>query len=395
MILNLKMQSQPAGESVSLRKDQATMVSLAQGNRGTHCSSAADRFSDLKMNQDSLSNALLNCKIHDGQSSQLVVTQTAPASDLVQHPLFRLPCELRQMIFGWSIELSRSPSPYKVHSTFLPRTWKDRASPLLSTNRQIRNEVIGLLRSNKIFTLRLTTFGAAFDVRSLSSFIAQGLSKSYFGLPELRIEIWPPHDHPEREVEMLYLHECLKRLRDELRTGPQLHHLSVHFLENSQVEWAGKGIPRYTLCCYDYLGRDDMEILLDHLAFITNVEKATVRLPQTQAQDEGLDDHLYFVIERMEGRPEEDGFPYEEVTEDRLENPWRDKDVESVEQSFLHHILRIQGRSRESKYHDYYSMYRKWYTEIRDDEEDGPLFVSRHHLYDFYYDEDYKDWDSC
>lgn len=395
VILKLKMHSQSAGESVSRRKDQTAMVSLEQGNPGAHCSFAADRFQELKVNQDSLSDALLDCKIHNEHSSHYSVTQTAPASDVVQHPLFRLPCELRQMIFGWSIEFSRSPSPYLVHSTFLPRTWKDRPSPLLSTNRQIRNEVIDLIRSNKIFTLRLTTFGAAFDMLSLSSFIAQGLPKSYFGLPELRIEIWPPHDDPERQVEMLYLHESLKRLRDELRNGPQLHHLSAHFLENSQVKWTSDGFPPENLCYFDSKRGDDMEIMLDHLAFITNVDKATVQLPLSLAQNKNMNTHLFFVLERMEGRDLEDGYWdfYSDFTEDFLEYPFGDEDVRSVEERFFWHMKWNQERIRESKYQDYNSMYRAWYTEIRDNEEDAPFYVSKHHLDEFYYDEDdYNDY---
>ena len=376
-----------------LRKDQATMVSLEQGGPGTQCSSAADRFPDLKVKkEDWLSDALLDCKIRDERSSHFAITQTAPTSDLVQHPLFRLPYELRRMIFWWSIELSRSPSRHKVHSTFLPATWKDLPSPLLSTNRQIRNEVIDLLRSNKIFTVRLTTFGAAFDMLSLSSFIAQGLPKCYSGLPELRIEIWPPHDHPKREVEMLYLHSHLKRLRDELRKGPQLHHLSIHFLENREVEWAKNGLPRARLSGHDYQCRNDMEILLDHLAFITNVDKATVRLPPSLAQNEHIDTHLFFVIDRMEGRDLEDGDPdfYSEVTEDLLENPFEGKDVRIVEESFFHELQRSHAKSKnKSRYQNYYDMFRTWYTSIWDDEEHRPMFDYECYFNAFYYDEDY------
>ena len=371
------------------------MVSLEQGGPGTQCSSAADRFPDLKVKEDSLSDALLDCKIHDERSSHFAITQTAPASNLVQHPLFRLPYELRRMIFWWSIELSRSPSRREVHYSFLPATWKDRPSPLLSTNRQIRNEVIDLLRSNKIFTLRITTFGAAFDMLSLSSFIALGLPKCYCGLPKLRIEIWPPHDHPKREIEMLYLHECLKRLRDELRKGPQLYHLSVHFLENREVKWGKDGVPRASLMCYDYQRRNDMEILLDHFAFITNVDKATVRLPPSLAQNEYAETHLFFGIDRMEGRDLEDGDPdvYSEVTEDLLENPFEDKDVRSVEESFFDELQRSQAASKnKSRYQDYYYMFRTWYTAVQDDEEHGPMKAYKCYFHNFYHDEDYDSY---
>ena len=39
---------------------------------------------------------------------------------------------------------------------------------------------------NDQFTLRVTTFGGAFDMLSLSCFIAQELPKTYIGLPRLQ-----------------------------------------------------------------------------------------------------------------------------------------------------------------------------------------------------------------
>ena len=228
---------------------------------------------------------------------------------------------------------------------------------------------------------------------SLSSFIAQSLPKFYNSLPELRIEIWPPYNYPKREVEILYLYERLKRLRDELRKGPQLHYLSVHFLENREVKWAKNGVLRASLSGHDYQYRNDIEILLDHLAFITNVDKATVRLPPSLAQNEYIETHLNFVIDRMEGRDLEDGYPgfYSEVTKDLLENPFEGKDVRSVEESFFYELQRSHARSKKrSRYQDYYAMFRTWYTAIRDDEEHRPIFDYKCYFGDFGYDEDYN-----
>lgn len=342
------------------------------------CFTSTSSFSDL-------SAALLGCKIDCGNP------QTNSASEVIQPPLFRLPYELRRMIFWWSIALSRSPSPYQVHSTNLPTTWKDRPSPLLSTSRQIRHGVKDLLQHNQPFSLRVSTFGTAFDMLSLSSFIVQGLPKGYSGLPELRIEIWPPHHNLKRNIEMLYLHEHLQKLRNELRTGPQIRHLSVYLLENKDVKWAKNGAPRESLSDYDWCGRDDMEIVLDHFAFVTNLDKASVCLPPSLAQNEEVDLHLSFVIDRMRnGFLEDRDDIYSLVTEAELENPFATHDARSLEKWLLDELLRGYPDYKDDE-PNYYWMYYRWYTDFRHYK--GGYLNVFNHLYDFYYrDDEFSNW---
>ena len=290
-----------------------------------------------------------------------------PANDAGQSPFFRLPYELRRMIFWRSIDVSRSPSPKQVHETNLRVTWKDRPSPLLSTSRRTRDEVKDLLRNHQLFTLRVTTFGVAFDMLSLSCFIAQGLRpKNYHGLSALQVEIWPPHERHSRRIEMLYLHEHLQKLRDKLRTGPQIRQLSVCLLENQLVRWSRDGEPKQRLAEFDWSNRDDIELVLDHFAYVTNVDKASVQLPQSLHGNKNVKQHASIVTERMEnGVLKDDEDIYSEVTDAILENPFGRFDAPHVEKIFLDelYVYRTEGI-------DYTRMYRVWYGNLDNDSRD-------------------------
>lgn len=233
-----------------------------------------------------------------GQSSCFPDSVTAPSIEAVQSPLFRLPYELRRMVFWRSIFFSRSPSPEEIHESNLRAHWEDLPSPLLGTNKQIRNEVKDLLLRNQLFTLRVTCFGATFDMLGLSCFIAQERPKNYDGLPGLRIEIWPPH--PDRPVEMFHIYEHIRKLRDKLRAAPQIPKLLIWFKEDKLVKWSEDGKPRRTLQELDEYVRDDMEIVLDLFARITNVKKANVRLPPTLQRNDRVRQYASLVLERME-----------------------------------------------------------------------------------------------
>ena len=99
-------------------------------------------------------------------------------------------------------------------------------------SKQIRAEIFDLLHKC-VFTLRITSYGASFDMLGLSCFIAQKRSRSYGDLPVLKIEIWPPH--PDRPIEMFHILYHLRMLRDELRAVPNIPKLGVWFLENDFV----------------------------------------------------------------------------------------------------------------------------------------------------------------
>ena len=218
-------------------------------------------------------------------TSQFPQSQASPIDNAKRSPffpIFRLPFELRRMIFIQHTALSRAPTGSDIHLSYLPAVWKDIPSPLLGTCRQIRREVLDIFRQNHIFALRVTTFGVAFDMLSLSCFIAQGLPKSYIGLSGLQIEIWPPdHDENRRRLEMLYLHEHLRKLRNKLRAGSRIPKLRICFRENELVKWSHEKQPRQTLKDHDLCKRNDMEIVLDLFSRITNVDKVTILLPRS------------------------------------------------------------------------------------------------------------------
>lgn len=228
-----------------------------------------------------------------------------PSNDTtsIQSPLLRLPFELRRIIYRRSIADSRSPSPEEVHENNLRAIWEDLPSPLFRVNKQVRGEVFDLLQKAG-FTLRVTCHGANFDALALSCFIAQQRPKSYGDLPVLRVEIWPPH--PDRPVDIFYIWDHLRKLRDDLRAAARIPKLVVWFKENEIATWCQDGAPRSFLSSYgvtDPLFCDIAE-LLDHFACVTNVTKAHIRLPPSLTRNEQNDElrwHALYVMETMEG----------------------------------------------------------------------------------------------
>ena len=123
----------------------------------------------------------------------------------------------------------------------------------------------------------------------LSCFIAQQHSRSYGDLPDLKIEIWPPH--PDRPIEMFHIHCHLRILRDELRAVSHIPKLRIWFLENDYAKWTQDGGLRFVLS--DPEERDpldsDLAKILDHFACVTNVTKAHIRLPRSLTRNEPND----------------------------------------------------------------------------------------------------------
>ncbi len=203
------------------------------------------------------------------------------------------------MIYWLTIVDCRSPTPQEVHESDLRAHWKDVPSPLLGVSKRIRGEVFDMLQ-NCPFIMRVTSYGATFDILGLSCFIAQKHVKSYGDLPDLRIEIWPPH--PDRPIEMYYIWDHIRKLRDELRAAPRIPKLIIWFMENRLAKWSVDGKPRRILHDDDTQLLDDMESILDHFACITNVTKAHIRLPPSLKHNEGLRQCAACVIETMEGK---------------------------------------------------------------------------------------------
>ena len=86
-------------------------------------------------------------------------------------PLLRLHLGLRSRIYGHAVLDSRCPTTENVYSNVLYAVCKDRPSPLLAVNGQVRDEVCDMLRKGPV-TLRVTGQDMKFDNIELSCFIA-------------------------------------------------------------------------------------------------------------------------------------------------------------------------------------------------------------------------------
>ncbi len=229
----------------------------------------------------------------------LAEDQSSKETKIKQFGFLQLPFELRRIIYYQSIGMSRSPSPEEVYERNLRAIWEDFPSPLLYVNKQIRAELFDVL-FKCFFTIRVTSYGAGFDMLGLSCFIAQQRPRSYGDLPELRIELWPPH--PDRPIEMFNIHCRLRMLRDELRAVSHIPLLRIRFLENDFAKWTQDGVPRSELSDpgdTDPL-HSDLAKVMDHFACVTNVIKARIRLPRSLIHNEQNDDLIWHAVETME-----------------------------------------------------------------------------------------------
>ena len=255
------------------------------------------------------------------------------ATNTIQSPLLQLPLELRRMIYKQSILVSRCPSPEDIHERNLRVFWEDLPSPLLRVNKQIRDEVFDILQDTP-FTMRVTSSGAGFDMLGLSSFITQQRPKSYGGLPKLEIEIWPPH--PDRPIDMYYIHRHLRDLREELcALTVSIPMMVIEFKESEIAKWTLNGEPRFELTPYEIYPLDiesDIVRVLDHFACVTCVTKAIIRLPPSL--NEGFEEHASAVGRVMEGKgifdDELEHYMAEDEISDKDEELWKWRIAERV-----------------------------------------------------------------
>ena len=225
------------------------------------------------------------------------------SSTYIQSPLLQLPLELRRMIYQQSILSSRSPRPEQVYENNLNAVWKDLPSPLLHVNKQIRYEVWDLLQKTG-FNMRVTSHGANFDAVALSSFIAQQRPKSYAHLPILRINIWPPH--PDRPIEIYNIWNHIRELREGLCIAQRIPNLIISFKETETIKWCQNGKPPHTLTPEARLNPKlcDIGRILDHFAFVANVDRISIFLPRSLTRNEWNDRlrwHAWNVSNKMCG----------------------------------------------------------------------------------------------
>ena len=259
-----------------------------------------------------------------------------PMDKALQSPLFQLPYELRSTIFWWSIKLSGILSPKQLyHPTFTSGVWKDRLTPLLGTSKQTRREVIDLLRCYPEYTLRVTTVGLAFDMYSLSCFISLGIptilgyspetrlvpfaltndlsiTQIFKGknMPEIKIEIWPPHGSNHSYCEVPSILENLRRIRPTCSHASASNvQLSLVFMESEFGNWSPsnhvKQLGYYQMHGYGPLEYDHryVTMILDHFAEYWSVKSLNVRVPPSLQRDEDVS----LVAQR---RKDSRGWPY-------------------------------------------------------------------------------------
>lgn len=110
-----------------------------------------------------------------------------------------------------------------------------------------------------------------------------------------------------------------------------------------------------------------MELVLDQFAFVTNVDKAGVRLLPSLQHNEQLEEHASMVVERMEnGFLPHDYDIYSDVTDARLDWPFG-RSIDNLARSILYtgHGRGCRDLCEEVNYVD---MYHTWYAVPRSTE---------------------------
>ena len=195
-------------------------------------------------------------------------------------PLLRLPFELRSRIYSHALINSRCPSSEDVYSNVLCTVWKDMPSPLLAVNRQVRDEVCGLLRKGPI-TLRVTGQDMKFDSIGLSCFITHQHCTFTGNIRALIVQVWAPH--PERPVETYNIWKNLRQLRDDLRACKQIRRVDIQFRDNELYSWSQDGVLGYWLSTSNQTVTQpcdsDISHMLNLFLRLNNTSEANIRLP--------------------------------------------------------------------------------------------------------------------
>lgn len=278
--------------------------------------------------------------------------------------LLRLPLELRRNIYRFNILGSRDLSAKTIYFTQLSNDWKDPPSSLLRVNRQVRTEVLDMVRNYPI-SLRITHQGIHFDRLAETCFIAQRCSRNYAKISHLLINIWPPH--PDRPTDAIDIWRQLRKLRKDFLEIPQLQHVSFHFVDNKMAMWTSNGT------ALSLLGRNlDGPVFVDEINDVTEImelfarvraAKASFHLPCRLTPDETTEDTLDFLRytnAAIMGRIpiDEDIYSEEDEEQKRLQDE-RDEDTE----------LHLQWRGAEvardkldamTKHGRYYLSTREW-----------------------------------
>ncbi|KAK0517432.1 hypothetical protein JMJ35_000587 [Cladonia borealis] len=196
-------------------------------------------------------------------------------------PLLRLPLELRSRIYVYACSKSRCPSAEDVYSNSLSAVWKDKPSPLLAVNGQVRDELCEMLRKCPV-SLRITGQDMKFDSIGLSCFIAHQQCTFTGNIPALIVQVWAPNR--ERPVETSNIWNSLRRLRDDLRACKQIRRLDIQFRDNELYSWSQNGVLGYWLSTSEHLAvpqpcDSDIGHMITLFFSLNNTSMAKIKLP--------------------------------------------------------------------------------------------------------------------
>ncbi|KAL8719143.1 MAG: hypothetical protein Q9181_008097 [Wetmoreana brouardii] len=255
-----------------------------------------------------------------------------------QCPFMKLPLELRRMIYHYSLQ-AYNPAKHHCPPAFVRAVYQgdrrvDQPLPLHLVNKQIFDESHEFMQRLPVI-LRITGGGIAFNSVGLSACIAQGICGDLSKISDLYVDVWPPH--PDRPIEMLYIWQHFRDLRDRLKQYAKLRKINFRFLDNKLSTWTCKGLSgdaglRHFLPSrvtgadgIRSLYETDLKALLDLLATLTNVDEATMTFPPSypcSLTNDLLRDHAETVTHTLIGlRPPTKRQTFLENLEwDRLEN---------------------------------------------------------------------------
>ncbi|KAL8791071.1 MAG: hypothetical protein Q9213_000278 [Squamulea squamosa] len=206
-------------------------------------------------------------------------------------PLLRLPLELRRMIYRHGLPSHTLPrdKALAIYQEDLPHVRFDQPSTFLLLNKQIHSEFCNIMQKSLV-SLRITGQGVAWTEFGLSACIAQDIRGDLSKISRLHVGIWPPH--PDRPIESLYIWNHLRRLRDKLRSYPQIQILALEFSDRADSTWLKDGRIRQDLswgCNLPNFETNDLITFLAVFTTVTNVQKALFAFSPAIAKSEARD----------------------------------------------------------------------------------------------------------
>ncbi|KAL8768146.1 MAG: hypothetical protein Q9209_005537 [Squamulea sp. 1 TL-2023] len=242
-----------------------------------------------------------------------------PSSEQKPHQshFLRLPPELRQLVYSYYLTQQHESLALlqTIYSQDLPKGWAEGPLPLLLLNKEISAEVSDLLQ-HSVLRFRVTGQGIGLYTDGPSVSLAQNVKGEKLGL--IRIDIWPPH--PDRPIEMLYIWDGMRKLRNKLARYVQIKRIEIRFVEHHGFAWTERissrdyrrllnmlpsaYAPEFLGDSYDRVSGGDMGAILNLFGTLTNAKSAKIVYPKSFEEtmiNEALEDHIIDILDVMTG----------------------------------------------------------------------------------------------